>query len=142
MEEQYLFLSSQDSLDYFPNNKSNHFTIKLPGLLKLPGTWKCALVEMTYFPQFEGQRPKQIYLCSDIVHESYASDSMLPVLRKVSVPSGISTKISVTFPQNYYFKVSREEIQYIQIYIKDQKLRDPSFVVEPFSCTLHLVRLY
>ena len=142
MDEHYLFLSSQDSLDYFPDNKSNHFNIKLPGTLKLPGIWKCAVVEMTYYPQFEGERPKQIYLCCDVVQESYACDSTLPILRRLSVPTGISTKTTVTFPQNYYFQVSREELQYIQIYVKNQKLQDPTFVVQPLTCTLHLVRLY
>lgn len=142
MEEHYLFISSQDSLAFFPNNKTHRFTIKLPGILKLSGTWKCALVEMTYFPQFSGERPKQIYLCSDLVHESYGSDSMLPVLRRIPVPTALNSKATLTFPQNYYFPVSREEVQYVHIYLKDQKLQNPSFVAEPFTCTLHLVRVH
>jgi hypothetical protein len=141
-QEHYLFLSSQDSLAYFPNNKAHSFTVKLPGTLKLSGHWKCAVVEMVYVPQFQGEKPKQLYLCCDLVQESYGSNSMLPILRKVSVPSAISTKTVLTFPQNYYFDVSQEEVQYIQVYAKDQTLRDPSFMQEPLTCTLHLVRVY
>ena len=140
MEEHYLFLSSEDSLDYFPENRAGRFSIKLPGTLKLEGRWKCALTELVYVPQFIGEKPQEIYVCCDLVQESYGSDSMLPMLRKVSVPTAIGSKTALTFPQNYYFSVSRTEIQYINVFAKDQKLNDPSFVQEPLSCTLHLVR--
>lgn len=144
MEEHYLFINSQDSLAFFPNNTAHSFTIKLSGTLKLPGTWKCALVEMSYFPQSSGggERADHIYLCSDLVQDSYGSDSMLPVLRRIPVPTTLNTEKTLTFPQNYYFPVSREEIQYVHIYLKDQKLQEPSFVAEPLTCTLHLVRVH
>ena len=140
MEEHYLFVSSGDSLAYFPDNRTGCFSIKLPGTLKLEGSWKCALTELVYVPQFTGERPKEIYVCCDLVQDSYGSDSMLPVLRKVSVPTALGTKTVHTFPQNYYFHVTRKEIQYINVYVKDQKLDDLSFIQEPLSCTLHLVR--
>jgi hypothetical protein len=141
-EEHYLFLSSQDSLAYFPNNKAHRFTVKLPGTLKLSGHWKCAMMEVVYVPQFEGEKPKELYLCCDLVQESYGSNSMLPILRKVSVPTALGNKTVLTFPQNYYFNVSQEEVQYVQIYVKDQKLQDPSLMQEPLSCTLHLVQIH
>ena len=140
MEEHYMFLSSQDSLEYFPENKAHRFGIKLPGVMHLEGRWKCALTELVYFPQFTGERPKELYVCCDLVQDSYVADSMLPVMRKVAVPTAISTKTSLTFPQNYYFPVSRKEIQYINLFVKDHGLKDPSFAQEPLSCTLHLVK--
>ena len=140
MNEMYMFLSSRDSLEFFPGNRAHRFEIKLPGPLRLEGRWKCALTELVYFPSFTGDRPKQIYVCCDLVHDSYVADTMLPVVRTVPVPTAISTKTSLTFPQNYYFSLSRTEIQYINVFVKDQDLNDPEFSQEPLSCTLHLVR--
>ena len=140
MEEHYMFLSSRDSLEFFPENKAHSFEVKLPGTLKLEGRWKCALTELVYVPQFTGERPKQIYVCCDLVQDSYVADSMLPIMRKVAVPTAIGTRTSLTFPQNYYFPLARNEIQYINVYVKDHNLNAPEFSQEPLSCTLHLVR--
>jgi hypothetical protein len=138
--DHYLFISSTDSKDWFPQNNSQNFRIKLPSSLKLDGLWRCALTEFSYTPIFEGLIPKEIYICCDIVQDSYACNSTLPLLRKVNVPSQHSSRIQILFPQNFYIPVSQEEIQYINMYIKDENLQNPSFGSEPVTCTLHLWR--
>jgi hypothetical protein len=136
---QLLFLSSQDSTSWFPQNNNQSFRIKLPTSLKLEGKWKCALTEVTYTPDFSGEKPSEIYVCCDIVQESYGLNSTLPILRKLNVPE-TKTRIQHIFPQNIYIELSQEEIQYIHIYIKTQDLQDPSFGSEPFTCTLHICK--
>ena len=53
MDEFYLFLNSGDSLTTHVNNNAGDFVIDLPRIFKLQGGWECALVELTFFPDFE-----------------------------------------------------------------------------------------
>lgn len=140
-KHRFLYLSSDDSEIYFPDNKPNHFTVKLPGTLQLPGQWECALTEVVYHTEFKSPRPTFLYICSDIVQVSYGCDALLPILRKVSVPGSLNMKSILSFPQNFYIPMSQDELQYITIYIKDEILEDPSFEIEPFACSLHLRRV-
>ena len=96
--EYYLYLSSKDSLGVFPQNKAEDFTVKLPATLTLKGTWKCALTEVSFVTQFAEIRPRDVFICSDLVEESYGADTFRPVLRKVSIPSAGSLKVVHVFP--------------------------------------------
>lgn len=136
----FLFLSSADSKEWFPQNNAQCFTIKLPTPLKLDGNWKCALTEIAFTPKFSENIPKEIYICTKIVQDSYAVNSSLPLLRKLIIPDS-SFQLQWAFPQNFYIEVSQEEIQYLKIYIKDQNLQNPSFLKEPLTCTLHLCKV-
>ena len=139
--DHFIYLSSDDSEEFFPDNKPSHFTVKLPGTLKLSGKWVCAITEIVYHPMFKGVRPTSLYICSDIVEASYGCDSLLPILRRIAVPGSLNTKSILAFPQNFYVPVTQDEIQYITINIKDEILEEPSFEVEPFNCTLHLHKI-
>ena len=140
-QDRFLYLSSDDSEAFYPDNKPNHFTVKLPGTLKLPGQWECALTEVVYHTEFNSPRPQSLYICSDIVQVSYGCDALLPILRKVAVPASLNMKAILSFPQNFYIPMAQEELQYITIYIKDEILEDPSFEIGPFNCSLHLRRI-
>ena len=138
LQHRLLNLSSDDSKDVFPGNTPGWFTVKLPQILKLCGEWDGALTEIVFKPIFESARPKSLYVCCDIVQPSYGSDSLMPILRKVAVPENFNNKLIVMFPENYYIRLSREEIQYINIYIKDENWEDVSFSSQTLDCTLQL----
>lgn len=48
MEEFYLTLVSNSSMKYYPDNRTNSFTVHLPQYITLNGSWKVALVEIHY----------------------------------------------------------------------------------------------
>ena len=57
----YLYLSSVDSVDYFPSNTLDNFIVKLPELYKLPGHWEVALTEI-HLPAREGRNEALLVL--------------------------------------------------------------------------------
>lgn len=48
MKDFYLTLISNSSMNYFPDNKTNSFTVHLPSYITLNGKWEVALVEIHY----------------------------------------------------------------------------------------------
>lgn len=46
----YMLLCSNNSLKYFPDNKSNHFVTVLPHEINLPSTFKFALIDFLQPP--------------------------------------------------------------------------------------------
>lgn len=48
MKDFYLTLISNSSMNYFPENKTNTFTVHLPSYISLSGQWEVALVEIHY----------------------------------------------------------------------------------------------
>jgi hypothetical protein len=48
MKNFYLTLSSNSSMEYFSDNKTSNFTVKLPQTLTLDGKWSVALVDIHY----------------------------------------------------------------------------------------------
>lgn len=48
MKDFYLTLISNSSMNYFPENKTNSFTVHLPSYITLNGKWEVALVEIHY----------------------------------------------------------------------------------------------
>ena len=46
MGDFYLFLASDDSLDFYPLNTPGHFSIKLPETMHMDGSWMCALRDL------------------------------------------------------------------------------------------------
>ena len=82
MEELYLYLYCGDSLSTHVKNEAGDFVVDLPKTYLLERRWKCALTELSLQPQKE-RRTERIYLCSDLVQDSYLKNTFLPVLRTV-----------------------------------------------------------
>ena len=77
METQfYLHLSSEDSKTYFPGNDTGTFTVKLPEILQLQGSWEVALCAID-LPKVK-KKPQRILVCSDICMESIYGEKRLP----------------------------------------------------------------
>ena len=49
--QHHLFLSWDDSIEIYPDNKAGDFTIELPQILSLEGKWVCALKDVKYSSQ-------------------------------------------------------------------------------------------
>lgn len=96
MDEHYLYLSSDFSETQYPTNESVDFTVELPQPYILSGQWTCALKEIQ-IPLEE----EIVYVCSDICCESYAENTMVPILRALQKPKGKNLVTFFLFLRDY-----------------------------------------
>ncbi len=75
-------------------------------------------------------------MCSDVCSESHVSDTLYPVLRKVTVTK--SQKAIISYDTPTYVKVNRTEIQRLRVFIRDEGLAEFHVLGRTFACTLHL----
>lgn len=118
MEQHYLFISSGDSKDIFPENAASHFIIQLPETLNLEGMWYCSLTEICI--NSEQKRPKELIICSDFCEDSFVGGKRLGVLRRVI--SGVGGELTRSFHHPYYLKVNRNHLKQLSFHIKDENL--------------------
>lgn len=84
--------------------------------------------------------PQQLYIYCDLVESQSVGDTMAPLLRTVNprvdqYQYGMTCNTSFRVP--YYLPVVKREFQSIQILIKDDTGRYPSFDYGTSSCVLH-----
>lgn len=117
----YLFVSSEDSLEYNPTNSTYDFTITLPQTIY--GEWEIALAEIEYPSHFW-----DLYVFCDLCDSSYVRDRTLPLLRIVSQMG--------EFDNLYFHKTTRNVIQRLRITIKNKDLVTPTEDIGPVRLTL------
>ena len=127
----YLHLSSADSKEYFPENKSTHFTVKLPEVLHLEGEWRVSLCEL-FHPSVD--KPQFLWLLTDVCDDTIIDGKKLPLLR---IFQGKKRQAHVEFTQLHYKSVNKETIERITVYIRSDNGEAPSFSSETLRCTLH-----
>lgn len=132
MNEYYLFISSEDSKDLYPNNNWFDFTVELPQDLNVLGKWEVAILDIF----LSGPVRSSMNLCSDLCVESYSQGSFSPVLR--NIPQ--SSKGYISYPIGFYFELIRNNIKRFRIYMQSPKPKD-SLRPETLKCTLHLRRV-
>lgn len=135
MDEFYLFLYCGDSISTYVNNHSGDFVVNLPKRFLLEGSWECALTEIT-MPSHLERQSHRIYVCTDIVEESYARDSLLPLLRATE-PLEEGT---LEFVKPYYVKLRQSELHRVRVFIRDDRLEPCRFKLDRLYCTIHLRR--
>ena len=81
--ETYLYLSSKDSLLYYPNNEAGNFIVVLPKTFHLDEKWECALLELR-LPQ--SVPINYLFVCADFIEDSYVRNQFFPVL--TGIPGG------------------------------------------------------
>ncbi len=133
----YLFLSSDDSLNYFHDNVAEDFTIQLPETLNLEGEWWCSLEEIRIQGRFKARVPKVVFVCCDLIQDSYVGDTKLPLLRKIFL-SPRSRKIDLRFENTFSFRVSRRQVHRVRVYLRTEGRVYPSLVQGTLNCTLRL----
>jgi hypothetical protein len=80
MDEFYVFLSSEDSHELYPDNTANYFTVNFKKSIQLNGDWSVGLAHMKC--QFESV-PSIAHIECDICGESYISNAYRPLLNVV-----------------------------------------------------------
>ena len=128
----YLFLSSDDSKNYHPDNVAHTFSIELPERVKLEGAWEVAVCDI----HTQNPLSETVYLYTDISEYNYIKSSLEPILRMI-FPSNSN---HVIFPVRYYVPVRPKSLGRIKVYIRDRDKNIPNSLSERVELTLHLKR--
>ena len=126
MDNVYLYLVSDDSLLTHVNNTDGDFVVKLPRRYRLDGSCECAISEIMCLSEFE-QLKDRIYVCADVIDDSYVRGTTLPVLRSIDVDT--DTKVDISFNPICYIKVQTDEFRRIRIFSR--------FKFDRLYCTFH-----
>ena len=126
----FIFLSSEDSLSYHPDNNPYNFIVELKESLQIIGEWEVGICDF-FCSETTSQK---CYIFSDIVDYSYVRNSLEPILRTL-MPSNASS--SIFFPIIFYFPIKVNSLNRIRVYIKDNQMRLLTTLSGAVSLSLH-----
>ena len=132
----YLYLDSRDSLNFHPTNTPGDFIVTLTKRYILSGCWECALLEMTMHFS-DDVSPSRLYVCCDIIEDSYVRNTTLPILRAQDVTAE-QLFVHNTYTHPIYLKISKQDIPDIRIYVRNDRLQTGQSNLEHFNCVLCL----
>ena len=118
MTEFYIYLSSRDSSDIRKNNTPSEFWIQFPKSYLLEGQWKCALIEISLTCNFKPRSPR-LYLCCDILEESYVRDTSLQILKNIEVGGRYNKVKSESYLRPLYVPVKVTTLDRLRLVLKD-----------------------
>ena len=152
----YLYISSKDSIEYYPGNKSSSFSSRLYKELDLDekDDWRMILHEITFVPLFKTKRPKFIEIRCDLVKESNSNGSYVPVLRRFHLRTNKkittycseldlfdirSSLVTVKFKDKFTVKCNpRNSLRYMTFNIYDENRQLVSFTKNEVYMTIEL----
>ena len=133
----YLYIDSTSSSDYFSDNSSVDFRVKLPKQLQLYGAWELAVISVTFpalAPEYKGS---VIYINTDICEESVYNSTLQCILCNVH-RRDVNKERHVEFIRPSYVRLNAEHVSVLRVYLTDNKRQQPLFQSGAFYCTLHL----
>ena len=136
MTDFYLFLSSQDSLDARKNNNTSEFWIQLHKTYSLEGQWLCALKQVSFTCHFE-PKTRRLYLCSDIVEESYVRNTLVLVVRNIEIYNKSKKYLTENFEDDLYLSVNVTHLTSVRVYLRDSDLKPVQFDSNDLHCVLY-----
>ena len=134
----YFHLSDKDSINLYPNNTPDKFTVFLLKNYTLPGVWECALTSIMTENTFGGATPQILSICVDICEESFVGGETKQILERIPVQSKYAQFIQITNP--CYLKVIKREFSLINVTVLDENL-EYSKLTGATSLTLHLKKV-
>lgn len=130
----YLFIDSRDSTVFHPSNTPDDFLVTLPKTYLIDDSWECAILELN-IDMYDDVSTAKLYVCCYIIGDSYVKNTMLPILRAITLKRGIN---QITYTNPFYMTVSKQEISQIRIFIRNKDLSVLHYQVNFFNCTLCL----
>ena len=80
--------------------------------------WECALTEIA-LSTYSEQKTALIYVCLDIVEESYMKETFLPILR--SLLTSEEDTVDLEFNTAYYMRLRHQDLNRVRIFIRDDR---------------------
>ena len=103
----------------------------------------CGIVEMNgkvLNPKESTKNPyRNLYLCSNVVDESFVTDLKIPVMRMIPRRNNL---VNVDFKKIIWLKVNRPHISSIRLYIADESGEIVSLPKNKLNCTLLFVPIH
>jgi hypothetical protein len=134
----YMFVSSNDSIAYFSENKPYHFKVYLPEPVILkPQTWTLGLVEIEFtYSSSNGNRNLEIY--TDITNESLIHGKKRRILRRLTIPTPQDKELTINkgFFPIIPMIINTSELVSITLYICDESGKPATFLKGKRDCTL------
>lgn len=129
-----LYIRSDESNVYFPENKPWHFKVHLKSPLMFNQKWLISLLEFDATATKSRTTNQTLLLYSNICSESVIDGEKKPILRRISMTK--LGKWSYIFNIPIYLSVTKNEIYEFEIYIRDLKGNDATFLQDPVLITL------
>ena len=121
MEEFYVFVSSENSLEHFGDNSGGQFRVQFPRTYPMKDKWECALLNVSFVPAFEIPT-RRAYVCGDFVgNYLYVRSSYQPVRQSVGILHEEVT--DVIFERPIYHETKPFQFYQLEIILKDDRLR-------------------
>lgn len=130
---EYVWLSSEQNKDIYPNNKPYQFKIQLPQTIPIDGNCLIGLCEIRGL-SLKTQRSKEIYVCCDQCQYSIVDGNLHPVLRCIDT----NDNIKIIHTPFYVSSKVTSSIDQLSFYILDGKGELASFLKEPLKITIHI----
>jgi hypothetical protein len=131
-----VYLKSDESNSYFPDNKPWNFKVRMDSPLIFQGIWKVALTD--FYAAGSKTPTKILNIFSNISDTSILGGYHRQILRRVTTEKDSQWNICVNTP--FYLRMCLNEIYEFDIRIKDVNDQEASFLQEPTLLTLHFVR--
>lgn len=137
--DRYLYVQSNRSDDFYSDNEPYRFKVHLHMPLTLPGYWRVGLVEL-HAEQLSKSRSKSsedktLYIYSDVCSGSIVDGREQSLLR--CVDPNTTNGWNYTFDHVFYLPVTTKQLTEFEVYIKDSKGGNASFLKEPLRMVLH-----
>lgn len=135
MTDKYIYVQSDESNDYFPDNHMYRFKVHLNTPMSLKGFWKVALVEFHVQGKATGG---VLYVYTNMCKESIVHGEEKTLLRRLE--KNKKSEWNYLFDTPFYLPVEKKELREFEIYIK---LKDGTYATQltsPVNATLHLKR--
>ena len=134
MSDFYIYASSTYGFDNYPLNTSSDFIVELPWKLFLKGSWVVGVLDVQM--QRRNGPKSNVYLCCDVVTESYAGGQSVPILKPLNIGKGLN---NTKFSHIQYVRLKAcNSAGQMRMTIKDvDTLVNVPFLQGVTRCTLH-----
>lgn len=133
----YIHITSDQNSDYFADNDSSAFRVKLPYTLNLNSNlrYEVALVQICTPSLKPGYKPNYITFNTNLCEASIINLSLRPILRLMHTED-FGKPIDYAAPQ--YVAITSHSVDVIGLYLSDDTAAGPSFEEGPIHATLHI----
>ena len=132
----FMVVSNEDCQDLYTDNTASRFKVSLDEYIDFTDTHStCALLDIGLTTQHIGNQNRNIYICTNVVAEQRVGVRQESILRMTSVHHDKFQKEKFLYP--YYMPLKPIRGNYLEIYIRDERGADASFLKGTTTCTLH-----
>ena len=136
--EHIIFIRSDQSDAYYPNNSPFKFKVCLNEVLHLQGEWKLGILDFYIDQKVTKKNNHQLYLFCDVCSGVNVFPNIQYSLFRRIFPTDMSTwNYIFSFP--IYLPVKKNEIQVLEFLIKDEHGENASFLKNNLSFTLQFI---